>query len=137
MNETISTKYELAPEAVEKRSLNPNDGKYFKEIYDFMTLKKIGNNQTRNERYTEKIDKRKRKLRSPLNLDLEKKMHQAIFIRLQLIIYPFSTEIEFLLLIKERAKLNNDIYLYWAEENDEKIDGRFFMEELFALKINF
>ena len=29
MNETISTKYQLAPETIEKRSLNPNDGKYF------------------------------------------------------------------------------------------------------------
>ena len=69
MNETISTKYELAPETIEKRSLNPNDGKYFQEIYDFMRLKKIGNNQTRNNPYNEKLDKRKRKLRSPLNLD--------------------------------------------------------------------
>ena len=38
MNETISTKYKLAPETIEKRSLNPNDGKYFKEMYDFMRL---------------------------------------------------------------------------------------------------
>ena len=44
MNETISTKYELAPETIEKRSFNPNDRKYFQEIYDFMRLKKIGNN---------------------------------------------------------------------------------------------
>ena len=29
MNETISTKYNFAPETIEKRSLNPNDGKYF------------------------------------------------------------------------------------------------------------
>ena len=35
MNKTISTKYQLAPETIEKRSLNPNDGKYFQEIYDF------------------------------------------------------------------------------------------------------
>ena len=38
MNETISTKYQLAPEKIEKRSLNSNDGKYFQEIYDFMRL---------------------------------------------------------------------------------------------------
>ena len=69
VNETISTKYELVPETIEKRSLNPNDSKYFQEIYDFMRLKKVGNNETRNEQYNEKIDKRKRKLRSPLNLD--------------------------------------------------------------------
>ena len=30
MNETISTKYQLAPETIEKKSLNPNDGKFFK-----------------------------------------------------------------------------------------------------------
>ena len=41
MIETISTKYQLAPETIEKRSLNPNDGKYFQEIYDFMRLRKI------------------------------------------------------------------------------------------------
>ena len=69
MNETISTKYQLVPETIEKRSLNPNDGKYFQEIYDFMRLRKIGNNQMRNDKYNQKIDKRKRKLRSPLNLD--------------------------------------------------------------------
>ena len=38
MNETISTKYELSPETIEKRSSDPNDGKYFQEIYDFMRL---------------------------------------------------------------------------------------------------
>ena len=56
MNETISTKYQLAPETIEKRSLNPNDSKYFQEIYDFMRLRKIGTNQTRNDRYNEKLD---------------------------------------------------------------------------------
>ena len=32
MNETISTKYRLAPENIENSSLNPKDGKYFQEI---------------------------------------------------------------------------------------------------------
>ena len=49
MNETISRKYELAPETSEKRSLDPNDGKYFQEIYHFMRLRKIENNQSRND----------------------------------------------------------------------------------------
>ena len=39
MNETISTKYNLAPETMAKTSLNPNDGKYFQEIYDFVRLR--------------------------------------------------------------------------------------------------
>ena len=38
MNGAISTKYQKASEAIEKRSLNPTDSKYFQEIYDFMRL---------------------------------------------------------------------------------------------------
>ena len=59
MNQTISTKYALAPETIEKRSLNPNGSKYFQEIYDFMRLKKP------------RIIKweTKKEIRSPLNLD--------------------------------------------------------------------
>ena len=49
MNERISTKYQLAPEIIEKRSLNPNESKYFQEIYDFMRPRKIENNQIRND----------------------------------------------------------------------------------------
>ena len=59
MNKIISTKYQLVPETIEKRSLNPNDGKYFQEIYDFMRLQKIENNQMRNDKYNQKTDKRK------------------------------------------------------------------------------
>ena len=69
MNETISTKYNLAPETIEKRSLNPNDGKYFQEMYGFVRLRKIENNQMRNDKYNQKIDRRKRTLRSPLNFN--------------------------------------------------------------------
>ena len=55
MNKTISTKYQLAPETIEKRSLNPNDGKYLQEIYDFMRIRKIENNQMRNDKYDKKL----------------------------------------------------------------------------------
>ena len=71
MNETISTKYGFAPETIEKRSLNPNNGKYFQEVYDFLRLRKIENNQLRNKKFDLKIDKRKRTLRSPLNLTVK------------------------------------------------------------------
>ena len=56
MNETFSTKYQLVPKTIEKRSLNPNDGTYFQEIYDFMRIRKIENNQMRNDKYDQKID---------------------------------------------------------------------------------
>ena len=38
MNNINSTKYNLVPETIEKRSLDPNDGECFQEIYDFMRL---------------------------------------------------------------------------------------------------
>ena len=44
------------PIKIEKRSLDLNDSEYFQEIYDFMSLRKIGTNQLRNEKYNEKID---------------------------------------------------------------------------------
>ena len=67
MNKTIPTKYGLAPENIENRSLNPKNGKYFQDIYDFVRLRKIENNQIRNDKYNQKKDKRKKALRSSLN----------------------------------------------------------------------
>ena len=68
MNETILTKYQLAPQTIEKRSLNSNDGIYCQEIYVFMRVKKLENNQVRNDKYDQKIARRKR-FKGPLNLD--------------------------------------------------------------------
>ena len=41
MNETVSVKYGIAPENIEEKSLDPKDGKYFEEVYDFMRLRKF------------------------------------------------------------------------------------------------
>ena len=41
MNKTISTKYNLAPETIEKRSLNQNNRKYFQEIHDLSGWEKL------------------------------------------------------------------------------------------------
>ena len=110
MNETISTKYQLAPETIEKRNMNPNDGKYFQEIYDFMRIRKIENNQMRNDKYDQKNDRRKRTLRSPLNLDekvlvlaerLKMKDAPGILYKISTENMSFLIEIEFLLYIKE------------------------------------
>ena len=145
MNKTISTKYQLAPETIEKRSLNPNDGKYFQEIYDFMRLRKIETNQSRNDRYNEKIDRRKRKLRSPLNIDekvlvlaerLKKKDAPGNLYKTSTDNIPFFNRNRIFTIYK-RAKLNDGIYLYWIEENGKKIEGRFLRQELFALNNQF
>ena len=145
MNNVNSAKCELAPETIEKRSLDPNDGEYFQEIYDFMRLRKIGTNQLRNEEYNEKIDGRKRKLRSPLNLDekvlvlaetLKKKDAPGSLYKASTENIPFFNR-DRIFTIYKRAKLENGVYLYWLEENGRKINGRLLRQELFALNNQF
>ena len=144
MNETVSTKYNLAPETIGKRSLNSNGGKYFQEIYNFVRLRKIENNQMRNDKYNQKIAKRKRTLRSPLNLE-EKVLVLAVRLKKKDVpenLYKASTEImpflnrNRIFNIYKRAKLNNGTFLYWVEEDSKKINGRFLRQELFAINKN-
>ena len=145
MNETISIKYQLAPETIEKKSLNPNDGKYFQEIYDFMRIKKIENNQMRNAKYDQKIARRKKTLRSPLNLGekvlvlaerLKKKDAPGNLYKASTDNIPFLNRNRIFTIYK-RAKINNSTYLYWVEEDGKKINGRFLRQELFGLNNQF
>ena len=145
MNETISMKYQLALQTIEKRSLNPNGGKYFQEIYDFTRIRKIGNNEMRNNKCDQKIERRKRKLRSPLNLDkkvlvlaerLKKKDAPGNLYKASTENMPFFNRNRIFTIYK-RAKLNNGTYLYWVEEDGKKINGRFLRQELFALNNQF
>ena len=119
VNETISTKYNLAPETIEKKSLNPNDRKYFQEIYDFVRLRKIENNQMRNDKYNQKIDGRKRTLKSPLTLN---KKVLVLAERLKMkdapgnLYKPLTENMSFsnrnrIFTIYKRAKLKSGIYL--------------------------
>ena len=64
----------------------------------------------KNDKYNQKLDRRKRKLRSPINLDekvlvlvkrLKKKDVPEIFTNLLQTIYRFLIEFKFLLFIKE------------------------------------
>ena len=50
MNETVSLKYGLPPEVIGEKSLDPNNGKYFREVHDFARLKKVEDNQLRNKK---------------------------------------------------------------------------------------
>ena len=134
MNETISTKYSLAPETIEKSSLNQKDGPYFNGIYDFVRLRKIEKKkQIRNAKYNQKIDRRKRTLRSPLNLSekvfvlaerLKKKDAPSKLYKASTKNMPFFNRNRAFSIYK-RAKLNNSSYLYWVEEDVKKIKGRF------------
>ena len=130
---------------MKKRSLNLNDGKYFQEIYDFIRLKKIETNQSRSDRYNEKIDRRKSKLRRPLNIDEKvlvlaerpwKKDAPGNLYKASTDNIPFFNRNRIFTTYK-KAKLNDGIYLYWIEENGKKIEGRFLRQELFALNNQF
>ena len=145
MNETFSTKYQLVPETIEKRSLNPNDGTYFQEIYDFMRIRKIENNHMRNDKYDQKIDRRKRTLRCPSIVDekvlvlaerLKKKDAPGNLYKASTNNMPFFNR-DRIFTIQKRAKLNNGIYLCWVEEDSKKINGRFLRQELFAINKQF
>ena len=128
-----------------RKQFNPNDGKYFQEIYDFVRLGKIENNEMRNNKYDHKIDRGKRTFRSPLNLD-EKVLVLAERFKNKDApgnLYKASTDnMSFFnrnrtFTMYKRAQLNNGTFLYWVEEDSKKINGRFLRQELFALNNQF
>ena len=146
MNETISTKYGVSLESVEKNTLDLEDGEFNREMYDFQRIKKVDNNNYRTRKYETKKDKRRRKLRNPLNLDekvlvlaerLKKKDAPSKFFKASTDNIPFFNR-EKVFRIYKRAKLDNGSYLYWlVDENNKKVEGRFLREELFALRNQF
>ena len=144
MNDTISTKYGMAPEAVEQKSL-AKDGEYFTEVYDFMRVRKIGTNQARNLKYDLKKDRRKKQLRSPLNLSekvlilaerIKKKDAPGFLFKASTENRPFFNR-EHIFTIIKRNKLQDGSYLYWLAQEGRKVEGRFLREELFALNNQF
>ena len=103
----------------------------------------------RNDKYNQKIDRRKRKLRNPLNLDVS--FRKGVLVLPEILkkkdapgnLYEASTDnVPFfnrnrIFTIYKKAKLNNDTYLYWVEEDGKKINGRFLRQELFPLNKQF
>ena len=110
-----------------------------------MRIQKIENNQMRNDKYNEKIDRKKWKLRSPLNLDekvlvlaerLKKKDTPGHLYKASTDNMPFFNR-DIIFTIYKRAKLNNGPYLYWIEKDSKNINGGFLRQELFALNNQF
>ena len=144
MNNTISTKYGMTPESIEQKSL-ANDGDYFTEVYDFLRVRKIGTQQARNMKYDLKKDRRKKQLRSPLNIGekvlilaerIKKKDAPGFLFKTSTENRPFFNR-EHIFTIIKRSKLNDGSYLYWLAEEGRKIEGRFLREEIFALNNQF
>ena len=143
LNKTATAKYEVSPEMVENETLN---SEFNREMFDFLRLKKVENSKFRNEKYNAKKERRQKKLRSPLNLDekvlvfakrLKKKDAPSKFLKASTDSTPFFNR-EKIFKIYKRTKLLNGNYLYWIEdENNNKIEGRFVRQELFALRNQF
>ena len=110
-----------------------------------MRLRKTETNQSRKDQYNEKIGRRKKRLRSPLNIDkkvlvlaerLKKKDAPGNIYKASTENIPFYNRKKIFTIYK-RAKLNDGTFLYWIEVNGKKIEGRFLRQELFALNNQF
>ena len=115
-------------------------------MYDFLRVKKVANNYYRNMKYDTNKDRRQKRLRNPLLIDekvlvlaerLKKKDAPSKFYKASTDNIPFFN-LDKIFTIYKRAKLTNGSYLYWIEdENNNKIEGRFLRQELFALNKQF
>ena len=99
----------------------------------------------RNDKYDQKIDRRKRTLRRPINLHkkvlvlaerLKKKDAAGNFYKVSTENMPFFNRNRTFTIYK-RAKLNNGTLLYWVEKDGKKINGRLLRQELFTLNNQF
>ena len=137
----------MSPKNVENKTIDSSkDSEFSREMYDFLRVKKVANNQYRNMKYDTKKDRRQKRLRNPLFLDekvlvlaerLKKKDAPSKFYKASTDNIPFFNR-DKVFTIYKRAKLNSGSYLYWLEdESNNKIEGRFLRQELFALNKQF
>ena len=102
-------------------------------------------NEIRVDKYNQKFDRRKKTLKSPLNIGekvlvlaerLNKKGVPGKFFKNSTDINPFFNR-DRIFTIYKSVRLNNNSYLYWLEENEREVKGRFLRQELFALNNQF
>ena len=140
MNKTKSTKYQIEPEEVERKSLKDDN---FREKFDFYRIEKVGKSNKRTKRYLIKKDLNKRKLREPLMIG-EKVLILAERIKKKdapgRLYKPTTQNKSFfnkdkIFIVKKRVKtISNDWYYWVAEEKSDKINKfRFVRQELYAL----
>ena len=133
MNKTKSTKYQIEPEEVERKSLKDDN---FREKFDFYRIEKVGKSKKRTKRY-------KRKLREPLMIG-EKVLILAERIKKKdapgKLYKPTTQNKSFfnkdkIFIVKKRVKTISNDWDYWvAEEKSDKINKfRFVRKELYAL----
>ena len=140
MNKTKSTKYQIEPEYVERKSLEDDN---FREKFDFYRIGKVGKNNERTKRYSIKKDANKRKLRQPLMIGEKVLVLSERFKEKEAPgkLYKSTTQNKSffnkdkIFIVKKRVKtISNDWYYWVAEEKSDKINKfRFVRPELYAL----
>ena len=133
LNNTRSARYGCSPDQIEEQVIEPEMWKYFQEVYDFHCLIKLKENRDRAKRFDAKVDRCKKRLKDPLEIG-EKVLVLAERLRKKDApgrLYKSTTENKSFFnkdktfIISERSKLNNNTYLYWLNENDQKIKKNF------------
>ena len=144
MNNTNSQKYELAPNTIEKKSLENKD---FREIYDFRRMVKVSKSTERYSQSDERLDKKSRKkLRSPLMVGekvlvlaerLRKKDAPSNLYKSTTKNTPFFNKNE-LFIVRKVVPVNYTYYYWISKTGDSKlINNKFLRQELFAIKNQF
>ena len=139
MNETLSQKYDVAPETIESNSLK---SEYFKRMLDFQRIKKVEETNRRQEKFAIKKDRRRRKLRSPLKIGekviilaerIKKKDAPSKFYKASTDNIPFFNR-ENIYTVYKKVNNNRGTFYYWLlDDKQQKVNGRFLRQELFAL----
>ena len=143
MNETLSQKYDVAPETIESNSLK---SEYFKRMFDFQRIKKVDETNRRQEKFAIKKDRRRRKLRSPLKIGekviilaerIKKKDPPSKFYKASTDNIPFFNR-ENIYTVYKKVNNNRGTFYYWLlDDKQQKVNGRFLRQELFALDNQF
>ena len=69
LNNTRAAKYRYSPGQIEEQGLDQKTGRYFQEVYDFHRLIKVKENKQRIESFDSKLDRRKKRLRDPFDVE--------------------------------------------------------------------
>ena len=144
MNNTKTEKYNLEPEVIERKSVQDEN---FKERYDFHRLNQITKTSERYKRHDIKIDlKRKKKLREPLVIGervlilasrLKKKDAPGVLYKSTTENKPFFSKKQ-IYIVRKVVEVSKTFNYWISKEGEEQIiPGRFFREELFAIKNQF
>ena len=128
----------------EEKSLEDNS---FRELYDFHRLVRVKDHEDRVVRYEERKDNnKKRVLRDSLEIGekvlviakrLKKKVVPGNLYKSTNENKPFFNKDQVFTINKRVWADNEDTYYYWLKESNEKVNGWFYGQELFALKDQF